>query len=274
MAEFLSRLQRKERGSSSSTVSETSSPQEKRICDTDEVTAADMSENVACKLELILEKLEIMDKKMEGVIEKVGSLEKAMRGVQSEVTALKERVVSIEGAMKEMDTGLNFINTEVEELKRKTNENQQQINVLNEHVLYQEVYNRRENLRFLGFPENESVEENSSEVRFMERELEIDGARDIEFQRIHRIGRKRAGVSRPIIARFLKYPDRERVFKKALEAKDELEVKVYTDLPKETQESRKKQWPRLKKAREEGKSAYFSRKEPNKLYIEGRFVAP
>ena len=80
----------------------------------------------------------------------------------------------------------------------------------------------------------------------MERELEIHGARDIEFQRIHRIGRKRAGVSRPIIARFLKYPDRER---------------VYADLPKEIQESRKKQWPRLKKAREEGKLAYFSRKD-------------
>ena len=81
----------------------------------------------------------------------------------------------------------------------------------------------------------------------MERELEIDSARDIKFQRIHRIGRKRAGVSRPIIARFLKYPDRDRVFKKALKARDELEVKVYADLPKDIQESRKEQWPRLKR---------------------------
>lgn len=69
MAEFLSRLKRKERGSSSSTDSETSSPQEKRICDTDEVTAADMSKNVASKLQLMLEKLEIMDKKMEAARE-------------------------------------------------------------------------------------------------------------------------------------------------------------------------------------------------------------
>ena len=62
--------------------------------------------------------------------------------------------------------------------------------------------------------------------RFMERELEIDSARDIQFQRIRWIRRKRAGVSRPIIAGFLKYPDREYVFKKASEAKDELKVKV------------------------------------------------
>ena len=72
---------------------------------------------------------------------------------------------------------------------------------------------------------------------------------------------------------FLRYPDRERVFKAALEAQDEIDVKVYADLPKEIQENRKKQWPRLKRAREEGKTAYFSRKEPDKLFIEGHFVA-
>ena len=75
-----------------------------------------------------------------------------------------------------------------------------------------------------------------------------------------------------IIARFLSH-DQERVFKAALEAQDEIDVKVYADLPKEIQENRKNQWPRLKRAREEGKTAYFSRKEPDKLFIEGRFVA-
>ena len=109
--------------------------------------------------------------------------------------------------------------------------------------------------------------------RFLERDLDIEGARNIEFQRVHRLGRKKEGASRPIIARFLRYPDRERVFKAALEAQDEIDVKVYADLPKEIQENRKKQWPRLKRAREEGKTAYFSRKEPDKLFIEGRFVA-
>ena len=58
-----------------------------------------------------------------------------------------------------------------------------------------------------------------------------------------------------------------------MEAQDEIDVKVYADLPKEIQKNRKKRWPRLKRAREEGKTAYFSRKEPDKLFIEGRFVA-
>ena len=47
---------------------------------------------------------------------------------------------------------------------------------------------------------------------------------------------------------------------------------VYADFPKEISERRKKPWPRLKKAREEGKSAFFSKPEPGKLFINGRFV--
>ena len=72
--------------------------------------------------------------------------------------------------------------------------------------------------------------------------------------------------------RFLRFPDRERVFKKPLELKEDIEVRVNTDLPKEIQEHRKKQWPKLKKAREEGKVASFDRKEPDKLYIDGQLI--
>ena len=119
-----------------------------------------------------------------------------------------------------------------------------------------------------------SAKEVASEViyQFLERELEIEGTRDIEFQRVHRIGKKKTGVSRPIIARFLRFPDRERIFRRAFEVRDDTEVRVFTDLPKEIQERRKRQWPKLKKAREEGKLASFDKKEPDKLYIDGPFV--
>ena len=154
------------------------------------------------------------------------------------------RADSAETKLKEMDTGLQFSNAEVEDLKTQSRNNQQSIVSLKERLLYQEVYNRRENLRFFGLPEStESTIEDSREVlyRFLERDLDIEGSRNIEFQGVHRLGRKKEGTSRPIIARFLRYPDRERVFKAALEAQDEIDVKVYADLPKEIQENRKKQ---------------------------------
>ena len=87
----------------------------------------------------------------------------------------------------------------------------------------------------MGFPEATSNEEVANETvyQFLERELELEGVRDIEFQRVHRIGKKKAGAVRPIIARFLRFPDHERIFRRALEVRDVTEVRVFTDLPKE-----------------------------------------
>ena len=80
------------------------------------------------------------------------------------------------------------------------------------------------------------------------------------------------GEARPGIVRFLKFPERELVFRKARELEGDTDVKVYSDLPKKISERSKTHWPRLKKAREEGKIAFFSKPEPDKLFIDGRFV--
>jgi len=69
-----------------------------------------------------------------------------------------------------------------------------------------------------------------------------------------------------VIARFLSFPERELVFR---ELADDIGIKVYADFPKEIGKRRKKQWPRLKKEREEGKIAFFSKPEPDKLFIDG-----
>ena len=170
-------------------------------------------------------------------------LETALSGVQSDITVLQCKTTQMKKATDDMDAGLNNLNMEVQELRKTIDENEKEIKLTNDRCLYQKVYNRRENLRFLGFPEATGTEEVASEVvcKFLERELELDGARGIEFQR-------------------------------ALEVRDDTEARVFTDLPREIQERRKKQWPKLKKAREEGKLASFDKKEPDKLYIDGHFI--
>ena len=59
---------------------------------------------------------------------------------------------------------------------------------------------------------------------------------------------------------------------KTCELESDTDVKVYSDFPKEISERRKKQWPKLKKARKEGKIAFFSKPEPDKLFTDGHFV--
>ena len=74
---------------------------------------------------------------------------------------------------------------------------------------------------------------------------------------------------RQIIVRFLRFPERELVFRKVRDLGGELEVKVYADLPKIIRDRRQKLLPKMKKAREEGKVAFFDKREPDKLYIDG-----
>ena len=47
---------------------------------------------------------------------------------------------------------------------------------------------------------------------------------------------------------------------------------MLADLPKEVRERRKNQWPKLRQARAEGKQAFFSWQEPDKLYVDGILV--
>ena len=101
--------------------------------------------------------------------------------------------------------------------------------------------------------------------RFFERELELENARNIEFQRVRRLGKRKAGQSRPIIVRFLRFPERELVFRKVRDLGGESEVKVYADLPKIIRDRRQKLWPKMKKAREEGRCISYSQQKCNPL---------
>ena len=62
-------------------------------------------------------------------------------------------------ATDDVDAGLNNLNVEVVELRKKISDSEKEIKLTNDRCLYQEVYIRRENLRFLGFPEATTTEE-------------------------------------------------------------------------------------------------------------------
>ena len=143
-------------------------------------------------------------------------------------------------------------------MRNREKQNLGKIKYLQDWILYKDVYSRRENLR-----------ENTSDVvyRFSERELELGNARNIEFQRVHRLGKRKTGQLRPIIICFLRFPERELVFRKVRDLGVESEVKVYADLPKQIRERRQELCPKKKKAREEGKVAFFDKRELDKLSI-------
>ena len=109
--------------------------------------------------------------------------------------------------------------------------------------------------------------ENTIEIvyNFLEDKLKITNAREkIEFQRIHRLGKPKSGSPRPIIARFLRYREKQLVMDQDRKHTD-TDLYVYDDIPKMVYDSRKGQRKKLQQAREKGLTANFSKAQPDKL---------
>ena len=143
---------------------------------------------------------------------------------------------------------------------------QKKMDDLSFQLLNYEVYSRRENLRFYGIPETGEQENTEAVLKvFLEKELNVENPQHIEFQRVHRVGKKDRNTRKPraIIARCLHFKDREELFS------HRRNFGIGPDLPNQVIDMRRKLIPKMVQARREGKIAAFSRTEPYKLFIEG-----
>ena len=244
MADQAESTKRKTRQSSStSSAEENRSPDDKKIKRytsfsdsetsnvSDEVTTAlNMVDLVMPKLELLLEKLVTVESKLEKVEDYVKAVDDKVSSLQAKMDGFKSFKRETEKKVLELDEGMIFANAERESLKAELQDLHNQVNQLKDEKLYMEVFNRRENLRFLGI-EEEAVQKDTKEVlvNFLTKELGIEGASDMEFQRVHRLGKQ--NPSRQIIARFLRYPDREEVMANAKKLKGK-NYGISADLPR------------------------------------------
>ncbi|KAJ7381232.1 hypothetical protein OS493_001348 [Desmophyllum pertusum] len=209
------------------------------------ITALDMAEDFASKVNEILVKVQQLDTialQITSLQESVNKINTTVAGLQHKFNRLKEDVIKTAKETNAVKEGISMLNTEMEASKTKLQEleNNTQIKLekLRLQVLNYEVYNRRKNLRFYGIPE-EGEDEDTKEVlyHFIERELQ--------------------------------YADREITFGSHNRVTTESGYGISVDLPKEVTEMRKKLIPKMVEARTEGKRAACSRAEPYKLYIDG-----
>ena len=167
--------------------------------------------------------------------------------------------------MEELEEGFQYNEDDVRDLERDNKKLEHEVYDLKKQLLYMETYSRRENLQFFGVPENTECTteegaqqgvafENTREVmyKFLEEKLKIERPREkIELQRIHRLGRPNSLKLRPIIARFLRYSDRELVMDSARRhLKGHQDLHVFEDITKALYELRQQQMKTFKEARE------------------------
>lgn len=192
----------------------------------------------------------------------------------------KSRIRDAEVTIQDLTRSLEFsqaevkeLQTEVKDLKKSANESKTGIETLKEQIKdlqqrqnYQEDYNRRNNLRISGIEEKpgESWEDTAVSVsKLIKEKLQLP---DVKLERAHRTGPALSSRSRVIIARFEKFSEREAVIRNAKKLKGS-NMYIDEDLCPASLEIRKSQVPLMKKAREEGKIAFFRH---TKLIIKNR----
>lgn len=194
-----------------------------------------------------------------------------MKRVQTSMKDFEEKLNEVKNTTREVEKGLNYLSTTVEgndKEKMEVKDMKEEIANLKTTYLKYETYDRRENLRFYGIPEEKEEDTKAVLYKFLETYAEIPDAKSYEIQRVHRTGKRNAVAPRAIIARFLRFPDRENIFAKRRNLPKE--YGIGPDYPPEVVKIRKTLLPKLKEAREMGKQAHFSRREPQKLFIDGR----
>ena len=262
-------LKRKDRPESWS--SNASSPEEKKAREKNHsalesesedymLKALNMADYLGSKVDLILNKLNKLDSielRLETLNKSVANIEESFAVIEKDLEALKEKTKKTSQKVNDLEQSVDYNDQDISDLQRDVKGLRHDVDNLKMQHLCQEHYSRRENLMFIGIQEevgtlgdeekstvSDQNTENRKEINynFMEQELQIQNARSrIEFQRVHRVGKERGKKSRPIIAKFLRYCDREEVLFKARKLSKGKTYSVFEDMPKELYELRKAQ---------------------------------
>ena len=254
-----------------------------------------MAEDLGKKIEhvlLRLGKLDVIESRLQEINSTLSNIEPAISRLDEEVKILKVKTNKTDEVVKILKENLEFNEDDISDLKRDSKEVQSEVFELKKQILYMETYSRRENAKFLGLPEESSTSKGEERMQngtqlpaedfkvviynFLEEHLQIDWPRDkIVFQRVHRPGKPNAGAKpRPIIARFLRYGDKQLVMDRARKYLHNTAFNVYDDIPKPLYDSRKGQLKKRREAREKGYTAFFSKAHPDKLFVNGRYIPP
>lgn len=302
--QFVNYFNKRRNRTPNSSNSESESPESKRSKNLDEsveeqdgdviIDALEMTGEIAGTLKGILEKLQKLDtiessvKRIETTMEnlelRIGNLETFQQTATTDMEHLKESVTQNESKcidyQKSCEKKLKKIKDALADLDHKEQEINHKLKVLTTKDLYLEAYSRRENIKFNNIPETpspssgESGENTEAVLRgFLEKELGFADGSTVEIQRVHRLGKIRNETPRPILAKFLRSKDVEKILSLGSRLKG-TNFQMFRDLPQELVDRRRAQMDNYKNAKRRGMPVSFSRSKPDQLYIRGKLCPP
>ena len=186
--------------------------------------------------------------------------------IQNVISIFETRVTQLESSLREAEIEIavqkQLITSQSQELSQLKNtfdaSGQGDFKALKERIDDLEDRSRRNNLRFEGLEETseENWEQTAEKVsKLLKDKLQI--RERVEIERAHRVGKKSPGQSRTIVAKFLRFSDRDKILQNSKNLKG-TNVYINEDLSEASLHKRKELLPQLKQARAAGKIAYFS----------------
>ena len=217
----------------------------------------------------------------ESDLKKIYDLIALMNSKLDKLDQIEIHLARVDQDIKDLKHSYTFVNETADELKRNQITQDNAIKSLEESIttikgqnlqLHQEVidvraHSMRSNLVFYNLPEEDKEDPFATVRDVLTNKMAIDENKEIEIERAHRLGRKRDdGKPRPIVAKFLRYQDKEFIRKSAYLLKG-TKLGIAEQFPKEIAETRKKMYPIMKKAKEDGNAVKLIK---DKLFISGQ----
>ncbi|XP_039870018.1 uncharacterized protein LOC120722883 [Simochromis diagramma] len=210
--------------------------------------------------------LESIDKRLSSFDARLSLLEILHR----EFKSLRE---SLEFSQQQVET-LAAENTTLRESVKSLTDKVTQLNIENkkikESVIDLQARSMRDNLVFSGIPESAGEDAEATVKSFIKIHLKLpeDTVKNIDFDRVHRLGgvRSRTGRPRPIVAKFGQFKQKEQVKSRGRELKG-TDFSVNDQFPKEILERRKVLFPVRRSFIQKGSRAAIA---VDRLYVDGQ----
>ena len=230
---------------------------------------------------------------IEHQISQMNELKQSVSSVQLQVSNVDTSIKNVQTQMHEYDASINHFNdlcdgimqenssksTLLEELdKRVSKLEDDNVEIKDKHEKLEEKLTEvqwrsmRENLIFTGISEAEKGDTENTLRRFLADEMTIH--QDIPFDRVHRLGKfdSTRSYPRPIIAKFERFRDRERVRLAAPAALQGKDYGVREQFPPEIENKRRVLYPIMKRYKQNQDNKVILVRD--KLFINGEQYIP
>lgn len=211
--------------------------------------------------------------KMSKKMEKLDSIEQHLARVDEDIYELKKSCQYVHDCVEELEQNDKKNKDMFKQITDKVSKLEEENKKISEAVVDLRARLMRNNLIFYSIDESKDNEEDNC----MEKVQDVIEKVGVEMYRVnieqaYRIGKRNSKPGpRPIVARFLRYQDKEEIRKSAYKLKGS-KIGISEQFPKEIEEKRKLLYPILKECKKAGKKARLVR---DQLYIEGqRYTGP